>query len=141
MKGRTPNFVSDLLPAIAARLALCVAVAFPIASSALGIRDVEAKARMLASESFRPPATKLPSQLAALDYDALRDIRFRPERATWRADKLPFELMYFHPSKNFPDAVRINTIDAQGVKRVDFDPDMFDYGGNKLDPKKLRGKI
>ena len=139
MKGRTLKFVSDLLPAIAARVALCVAVAFPMASSALGIRDIEAKARVLASESFRAPATKLPSQLAALDYNALREIRFRPERATWRADKLPFELMYFHPSKNFPDAVRINTIDAQGVKRVEFDPDMFDYGGNRLDPKKLRG--
>ena len=118
---------------------LSLVLVCPLAAQALGIKDIEARARALASDSFHPPVTKLPSQLAALDYDALREIRYRPDRATWRADKLPFELMYFHPGKNFPDAVRINIIDAHGVKRVEFDPELFDYGGNKIDPKKLRG--
>ena len=120
-------------------MAIGFALAMPIASHALGMRDVEARARALAAESFRAPATKLPTPLEALDYDALRDIRFRTERATWRADKLPFELMYFHPGKNFPDSVRINTVDASGVKRVEFDTDLFDYGRNTVDTKKLRG--
>ena len=111
----------------------------PLAAQALGFKDIESRARALASDSFRPPVAKLPSQLAALDYDALREIRFRPDHATWRADKLPFELMYFHPGKNFPDAVRINTVDPRGVKRVEFDPELFDYGSNKIDPQKLRG--
>jgi glucans biosynthesis protein len=129
----------DSFSAISARLALCLALACPIAAHALGLRDIEARARALASESFRAPATKLPSELAALDYDALRDIRFRPERATWHAEKLPFELMYFHPGKNFPLAVRINLVDGRSVKRVEFDPELFDYGRNKIDPQKLRG--
>lgn len=121
------------------RIAVCAALVSPGLAQALGLKDIEARARALAAESFRPPATKLPLQLAALDYDALREIRFRPDRATWRGDKLPFELMYFHPGKNFPDAVRINTVDAQGVKRVEFDPELFDYGVNQIDPQKLRG--
>ena len=138
-KGRTLNHASELLPAFLARLVLSMVLICPLAAQALSFKDIEARARALASDSFRPPVTKLPSQLAALDYDALREIRFRPERATWRADKLPFELMYFHPGKNFPDAVRINTVDAHGVKRVEFDPELFDYGSNKIDPQKLRG--
>ena len=122
-----------------ARLCLCAAVVLPLAAHAVQFKEIDARARTLAAEGFRPPSVKLPSELAALDYDALRDIRFRPDRATWRAEKLPFELMYFHPGKNFPDAVRINIADARGVKRVDFDPELFDYGRNKIDPKKLRG--
>jgi len=114
-------------------------LACPLAARALSLKDVESRARVLAADSFRAPSVKLPSDLAALDYDALRDIRFRPERATWRAEKLPFELMYFHPGKNFPEAVRINLVDGRGVRRVEFDPELFDYGRNKIDPKKLRG--
>jgi len=138
-KGRTLNHVSEPLPACLARLVLSLLLLCPLAAQALSFKDIEVRARTLASDNFRPPVAKLPSQLAALDYDALREIRFRPERATWRADKLPFELMYFHPGKNFPDAVRINTVDAHGVKRVEFDPELFDYGSNKIDPQKLRG--
>jgi len=138
-KGQTLNFVPAFLPAFAARFALCAVFAWPIAAQAVNFKDVEVRARALAAENFRPRAAKLPPALAALDYDALRDIRFRPDRATWRADKLPFELMYFHPGKNFPDPVRINLADARGVKRVDFDTELFDYGRNKLDPNKLRG--
>ena len=114
-------------------------MAFASGAQAIGIKDIEAKARVLASDSFRPSTAKLPPELAALDYDALRDIRFRPDRATWRADKLPFELMYFHAGKNFPEPVRINIVDAKGVKRIEFDPELFDYGRNKIDPKKLSG--
>ena len=139
-RGRTLNHLPDFLIVVAARLALCAALACPFVAQAFGIKDVETRARVLAAEGFRPPpATKLPAELAALDYDALRGVRYRAERSTWRADKLPFELMYFHPGRNFPDPVRINLVEPRGIKRVDFDPELFDYGSNKVDPKKLRG--
>lgn len=118
---------------------LCLSFMLPAAALAISTKDIEARARALASKSFEPPVAKLPMQLSALDYEALREIRFRSDRATWHGDRLPFELMYFHPGKNFPDPVRINTVDAQGVKRVEFDPEMFDYGSNQIDPQKLRG--
>ena len=35
-----------------------------------------------------------------------RDIRFRPEKALWRAEKLPFELMFFHQGRAVPEPVR-----------------------------------
>ena len=118
---------------------MCLALAWPLVSQAFDFDDVAVRARDLAAVAYKPPLSQLPPELRDLDYDALRDIRFRPEHALWRAEKLPFELMFFHPGRNFPDPVRINTIEPTGVKRVDFDPALFDYGRNKLDPKKLRG--
>ncbi|CAM5797042.1 Glucan biosynthesis protein G OS=Rhizobacter sp. Root404 OX=1736528 GN=mdoG PE=3 SV=1 [Rhizobacter fulvus] len=137
-EGLTLNLPVDHPTAWLARLMLCITLAVPVVAQAFGIKDVEARARTLAADSYRAPATKLPAELAAIDYDALRDIRFKPERATWRAEKLPFELMYFHPGKNFPDAVRINVVEPRGPRRVEFDTELFDYGRNKIDPKKLR---
>ena len=98
-----------------------------------------ARARDLAAAPYKAPASVLAPELRDLDYDAYRDIRFRPERALWHADKLPFELMFFHPGRGFQDPVRINTVDAGTVKRIEFDPALFDYGKNKIDPQKLRG--
>jgi glucans biosynthesis protein len=99
---------------------------------------VATRARDLAGAGYKAPQTQLPQELRDLDYDALRDIRFRPENSLWRAEKLPFELMFFHPGRNFQDPVRINTIEPSGVKRVEFNTTMFDYGRNKLDQQKLR---
>ena len=52
-------------------------------------------------------AASAPAQLQALNYDQYRDIRFRPDRALWRAEKLPFELMFFHLGKFQTEPVRI----------------------------------
>ena len=79
----------------------------------------------------------MPTQLRELDYDAYRDIRFRPEKALWRAEKLPFELMFFHQGRAVPEPVRINVIEPAGERLVPFDPALFDYGKNKLDPQTL----
>ena len=117
---------------------LCLALVLPIAAHAFGFEDVAKRARELSGAKFKAPESNLPTELRELGYDAYRDIRYRPEKALWRAEKLPFELMFFHPGRNFQDSVRINTVDANAVHRVEFDPDAFDYGRNKFDPKKLR---
>jgi periplasmic glucans biosynthesis protein len=100
---------------------------------------VSKRARELADAPYRAPVPNLPAELRELDYDAMRDIRFKPDRAQWRAEKLPFELMFFHPGRGFQETVRINAVDAAGaVTRLGFETDMFDYGRNKLDLQKLR---
>ncbi len=124
---------------VAFSLVLC-SMAAPSLALAFGFEDVALKARDTAAAAYRAPASNLPPELRELDYDAYRDIRFKPDQALWRAEKLPFELMFFHAGRGFEHAVRINTIDASGAaKAVDFDPAQFDYGRNKFDPKKLRG--
>lgn len=130
--------VDEPVRSLSRSLLLCLALALPLAAHAFGFDDVAKRARDLAAADYKAPAQTLPPELRDLDYDAYRDIRFRPERALWRAEKLPFELMFFHPGRSFQDPVRINTIEAGSVKPVEFDPALFDYGPNRIDPKKLR---
>lgn len=117
-----------------------MALAAPgLARAAFGFDDIAARASDLAVAPYKAPVSQLSAELRDLDYDAYRDIRFRPDHALWRADKLPFELMFFPTGRGFQDAVRVNTIEGNAVKRLEVDPGMFDYGRNKFDAAKLRG--
>ena len=119
-------------------LALLALVAMPTAW-AFGLDEVAMRANSLASKAYQPPVINMPAALRDLDYDGYRDIRFRPEKALWRTDKLPFELMFFHQGRTVPEPVRINIVDPSGSREVPFDPALFDYGKNKFDPQTLRG--
>jgi periplasmic glucans biosynthesis protein len=125
-----------ILPAFALALALLVA---PASAASFGFNDVAQRAARLAATSYRKPPATLPKALQALTYDQYRDIRFKPQRAWWSAAKLPFELMFFHEGLYYNEPVRIHEIDPQGVREIRFDPSMFDYGANHIDPGALRG--
>jgi len=108
-------------------------------AQAFGLDDVSAQASKLAASAYRKPSVSLPAALKALDYDQLRDIRFRPDRALWRNLKLPFEIMFFHRGGVYEDAVVVHEVTPQGLRDVAFDPDAFDYGRNKIDRNELKG--
>ncbi len=98
------------------------------------IEDVAALARQRAETPFQPaaPAAQaVPAELAALDYDSYRDIRYKPALNLWRADKLPYEINFFHVGRQ-GDAVRIHEISADGVKPLAYDPATFDFGKNQF---------
>ena len=80
----------------------------------------------------------MPQEIRELDYDQYRDIRFRPEKALWRAEKLPFELMFFLQGRDVPEPVRINVVEPSGERPSPFDPALFDFGKNQIDADKLR---
>jgi glucans biosynthesis protein len=104
-------------------------------AAAFGFDAVALKAEQLSKKPWQPPRA-VPQVLKDLSYDQLRDIRFKPERALWRKDKLPFELMFFHLGKYQIQPVSINEVLADGsVKHVAYDPRDFDYGQNKLSPE------
>ncbi len=133
-----PAHIASPAPRMIAHV-LALALAAPGLTFALGFDDIASRAHELATSAYKAPVSQLAPELRDLDYDAYRAIRFRPERALWRAEKLPFELMFFPTGGGFQDAVRINTVEPSGVKRLDVDPTMFDYGRNKFDALKLRG--
>jgi glucans biosynthesis protein len=133
--------VSGSAPLARALLALASA-AVALASgraAAFGLEDVERRAQALASSPYRPPATNLPDSIRHLTYDQHRDIRFRPDRALWRGERLGFEVMFFHPGWSFTDPVTIHEVTSREVRDLVFDPSAFDYGHNQLDPGGLRG--
>jgi glucans biosynthesis protein len=47
--------------------------------------------------------------------------------------------MFFHEGLYYNYPVRLHEVSAAGVRDIRFDPDLFDYGTNHLDPKALRG--
>jgi periplasmic glucans biosynthesis protein len=126
------------------RLALAAAVAGLAlalhcgAARAFGFDDVAQRAKDLAAAAFKK-GPGLPKELQGLDYDHYRDIRYKRERFLWRGTNSPFEIAFFHQGLFFEQPVKINEIDAQGVREIAFDPDDFDYGANKIDTAKLRG--
>lgn len=81
-----------------------------------------------AAAPHREPDRELPKRLAELNYDQMRDIRFRPEQALWRNEGLPFHLHFFHRTGFHREAIQIREFSATHVQTVPFIRDFFDYG-------------
>jgi glucans biosynthesis protein len=94
------------------------------------LENVVKKARELAEEPFQDPGNQVPDFLLKMDYDQWRDIRFRPEKALWKTENLPFQAQYFHPGFLYNRTVKINVIETGRIERIPFSPDLFHYGLN-----------
>jgi periplasmic glucans biosynthesis protein len=113
--------------------ALCFLLSAP-ARAAWSFEQLAELARSRAAAPFQPADTTLPPALAALDYDGLRDIRFRPARALWHGSDEPFEAMFFHRGRYHPEPVRIHEVDGAGnVRPVPWMAKDYDYGKNRID--------
>ena len=77
-----------------------------------GLQDVVRRARDLAAVSYDATPPQLPEPLARLDFDAYRDIRFRPERALLANG--PFRMHMFHLGFLFRRPVTVNVL-REGV--------------------------
>lgn len=109
------------------------------AASAFDFNDVAARAEQLAAAPYKKPSDTLPKSMEGLSYDQYRDIRYRPDKFLWRSANLPFEVAFFHQGLYYRQPVRINEITPQEVHEIKFQPELFDYGANKLDINQLRG--
>ena len=85
-------------------------------------------ARDAASKAYKSPDTKLPDNLRNLDYDHYRAIRFLPERALWRGEKLPFEVQFFHRGFFYQPRVDIYEVANGQATRIPYRPDNFSFG-------------
>ncbi len=131
---------SSGLPRAVARLTSAVGLCLTaIATSGFSLNDVAAQARALAAKPYIKPAGELSKELRDLTYEQYRDIRFRPERALWRNEGLPFELAFFHEGMVFDQPVKINEVTSAGVRTLSYRPEDFDFGRNAIDATKLGG--
>ncbi len=106
-----------------------------VPAAAADFDEVAARAELQAKQPYRSTSVKPIPELQALTYDQYRDIRFRTDHALWRAENLPFELMFFHLGKFQAESVRINEITPQGTRHIRYRSADFDYGKNKLSPQ------
>src|SRR6266540_1240094 len=107
-------------------------------TAAFGFDDVARRAQQLSATAYKAPDKALPKALAQLGYDQYRDIRYRSDKNLWADVGLPFEIAFFHTGYHFDFPVRIHQVDAYGTHDIEFQPSLFDYGANKLDPAALR---
>ena len=103
-------------------------------AAAFGFEDVAALARREAASAWRAPTQPLPADLAGLNYDALRDIRFRPEQAVWRQQALPFQLQFFHLGGRQAAPVQVHQTVAGQVQHLAYDPGAWRFGANRVAP-------
>ena len=102
-------------------------------AQAWSLDDVAKLAQQKAAKPYRQARAVVPPELVGLDYDGMRDIRFKDEQALWLTDKLPYEAKFFHVGRQ-SDTVRIHELSAQGVKPLPYRADHFSFGKNKLAP-------
>jgi glucans biosynthesis protein len=102
-------------------------------NGSFGFEDVAERAKKLAAQAYRAPAT-VPDFLTALSYDDYRDIRFDTKHSWWR-DRGNFQVQFIHPGLFYRHPVKINMIDANGVNPAPFSPQFFTYGRNKFGDK------
>jgi len=110
-------------------LALVLAAVAP-AGAAFSLDTVAERAQQLAGQPYKDPQGVVPDWLLQLSYDQWRDIRYRPDEALWKKEKLPFQAQFFHPGLFYDRVVRINVVEGDKVKQVEFSPSQFDYGKN-----------
>ncbi len=78
----------------------------------------------------RPNCRRL---LAKLDFDAWRDIRFRPDKAFLGANGSLFRLQLFHLGHLFKRPVIVNTLRDGIPTPIPYAANIFDYGRTKLE--------
>jgi periplasmic glucans biosynthesis protein len=131
------RFVAGLammLPSLQSRWSLRSAKAEQDSTQRFDAAQVRASAQQLASSAYKEPDTSISKDFESLGYDSYRSIRFRPERALWRGDGLPFELQFFHRGFIFRDRVQIFEVVEGGVRPIAYDPALFNFDQVKQRP-------
>jgi len=100
------------------------------AGERLAFQTVIDRAKKLASKPFKDTEGEVPEFLLKLSFDEWRDLRFEPDKALWKKERLPFTIQFFHLGLYYNRRVRIHVVDTTGVHTVPFSTDLFDYGRN-----------
>ncbi len=95
--------------------------------------EVVKRARAIAAAPFDAATPPLPPALAALDFDAWREIRFRPEKGQIGKPGSPFTLQAFHLGHLYTRPVKINVVKDGVAAPFLYAPGLFDYGKAKFD--------
>jgi periplasmic glucans biosynthesis protein len=107
---------------------LAAAHAFAATGDPFTFDAVAERARTVAARPYQPPAKTPNTKLLSLTYDQHRDIRFRESHAAWRAERLPFELQFFHVGRGFTHPLEMNEVIAGVARPLKVAPDAFSYG-------------
>ena len=121
--------------ALAAVLEMCAALpamaqtpAAADAGEAVAPDHVKKLAERLAAREFVAPKIDVPEPFNTLTYDQYRDIRFRPEQATWRGEKLDYELQYLPIGFLYNTPIEIWIVEGGKARALKADGRLFSLG-------------
>jgi glucans biosynthesis protein len=95
--------------------------------------EVVRRARELAGAAFDANLAPLPEPFNRLDFDAYRDIRFRPDRALLGSGGGPFRMHLFHLGFLYQRPVTVNVVREGVPTPVPYQRELFDYGKNRVE--------
>ncbi|HEX2556007.1 MAG TPA: glucan biosynthesis protein G [Microvirga sp.] len=95
--------------------------------------DVVRRARDIAAAPHDAGVPPLPEPFNRLDFDAYRDIRFRPDRALLGSAGGPFRMQLFHLGFLYQRPVTVNVIRDGVPTPVPYQRELFDYGKNRIE--------
>ncbi|WP_292016612.1 glucan biosynthesis protein G [Marinobacter sp. HL-58] len=107
----------------------CIFYAFQ--AHAFEFREVVDRARELAESKYQPPP-EVPGFLRDLNYRDYQAIRFDPEASLWREGRSRFRVMLVPPGNYYTHTVKLNEVDASGVRPIPFDKSAFSFPGDEL---------
>jgi glucans biosynthesis protein len=96
------------------------------------LSTVQEIARKSAQSPYQDTTPPLPSEIDNLDYDAMRDIRWKDELTLWKDKNLPFQVKFSQRSGYLRNKISIFTVGPEGAKPFPYSSDDFNFGRTKL---------
>ncbi len=86
------------------------------------------RARVLAAQPFNPRRYDIPKELADLDYDHYRFIKFDPKKAIWSGEQVNYRLELFHLGYIYRSPVDIFVVENGMALPVAYDKSLYHFG-------------
>ena len=93
---------------------------------------LKGRARALAGAAYRPPAVRLPAEVARLDWDQYQAISNRRGRDLWADGASRFRVNFFHLGLFFKAPVHLYEVAGGQARELAYDAALFDYGKSGL---------
>ncbi|NBD38323.1 MAG: glucan biosynthesis protein D [Verrucomicrobia bacterium] len=89
--------------------------------------SVREQAKSLAEREYEPMKANLPELFRELDYAGYREIEFRPDKALWLEDQLPFQVQLFHRGYLYEDPVFVHEYTDTHVQELPYVREFFNF--------------
>jgi periplasmic glucans biosynthesis protein len=114
--------------AAAACILLCFLAGRGISAETIDFTVLAQRARDLAQAPYKPRSEL---DLPKMEYEQFHNILFRPDRAVWKNEKLPFQLQFFPVGWIHKKGVTVYEVVNGEVRPMPIDTEMFSHAKDK----------